>query len=139
MRATGLVRKIDQLGRLVVPNQLRRELGIGRGDPVEIFVDSDNIVLAKYEPKCVFCGAVAEWMFRERPVCEACREELKARNENELRPAHLRAFSIPDRLFDPRHPLEWHLDGGALRACEGTASNPSRTAHLQGTCHRACS
>ena len=55
MKATGIVRKVDSLGRIVLPIELRRTLGIGELDPLEIFVDGEKIILRKYEPACTFC------------------------------------------------------------------------------------
>ena len=59
MKATGIVRKIDDLGRVVLPIELRRTLNIDIKDPVEIFIEGDLIILKKYEPACVFCGEAA--------------------------------------------------------------------------------
>ena len=56
MKATGIVRKVDSLGRIVLPIELRRILGIDLKDPLEIFVDGEQIILRKYEPACTFCG-----------------------------------------------------------------------------------
>jgi len=60
MRATGIVRKIDELGRIVLPCELRRVLHINDRDPLEVFVDGDRIVLKKYEPACIFTGAAED-------------------------------------------------------------------------------
>ena len=79
MKNTGIVRKVDELGRVVVPKELRRVLSIGDGEPVEIYVDEDKIVLKKYQPHCIFCGSseqVAD--FKGKKVCAACLEQLKA-------------------------------------------------------------
>ncbi|ACV58235.1 AbrB/MazE/SpoVT family DNA-binding domain-containing protein [Alicyclobacillus acidocaldarius] len=81
MIATGYVRKVDRLGRLVVPNRIRSDLHLAKEDPVEIYVEADSIVLTKYEPKCVFCGEKAEKVFHERAVCGTCLEELKTRSK----------------------------------------------------------
>lgn len=56
MKATGMVRKVDNLGRIVLPIELRRNLDIDLKDPLEIYVDGDTIILKKYEPACIFCG-----------------------------------------------------------------------------------
>ncbi len=56
MKATGIVRKVDELGRVVLPIELRNKFDIKVKDPIEIFVDGSSIVLKKYEPNCVFCG-----------------------------------------------------------------------------------
>ncbi|PGK20111.1 transition state regulator Abh [Priestia megaterium] len=62
MKATGIVRKIDHLGRVVLPIELRRTLNIKKNEPVEIFVDNENIVLKKYSPNlaCKVTGEVSE-------------------------------------------------------------------------------
>ncbi len=56
MKSTGIVRKLDELGRITLPIELRRTLGVGERDPLEIFVDEDKIVLRKYEPTDIFSG-----------------------------------------------------------------------------------
>lgn len=56
MKATGIVRKVDELGRIVLPIELRRTLDIEIKDPIEIFVDDEYILLKKYEPACIFCA-----------------------------------------------------------------------------------
>ena len=77
MKATGIVRKIDDLGRIVLPIELRRTLGISDRDSLEIFVDHNSIVLRKYEPTCVFCGSAENVTnYKEKNVCEECLREL---------------------------------------------------------------
>jgi transcriptional pleiotropic regulator of transition state genes len=56
MKSTGIVRKVDELGRVVIPIELRRTLGIAEKDALEIFVDGERIILKKYEPACIFSG-----------------------------------------------------------------------------------
>ena len=56
MKATGIVRKVDELGRIVLPIELRRTLNIEEKDSLEIFVDGSSVILQKYEPSCIFCG-----------------------------------------------------------------------------------
>jgi AbrB family transcriptional regulator, transcriptional pleiotropic regulator of transition state genes len=58
VKSTGVVRRIDHLGRIVIPMELRRTLGIAEKDGLEIFINGDQIVLRKYEPGCVLCGAM---------------------------------------------------------------------------------
>lgn len=78
MKATGIVRKVDELGRIVIPIELRRNLGIEIKDPMEIFVDDDCIVLRKYEPTCIFCGSDYEVVNHQgKNICKNCIEELK--------------------------------------------------------------
>ncbi len=77
MKATGIVRKVDELGRVVIPIELRNKFDIKVKDPIEIFVDSNTIVLKKYEPNCVFCGNTKELVsYNDKLVCEKCIEKL---------------------------------------------------------------
>lgn len=78
MKATGIVRKVDELGRIVLPIELRRTLGIEIKDPIEIYVDGDYIVLKKYEPACIFCGNAKDvTRIHDKNVCAECINELK--------------------------------------------------------------
>lgn len=78
MRATGVVRKIDELGRIVIPVEIRRSFQIDEKDPLEIYVDEEGIYLKKYEPSCIFCGNAKEIsMYKGRRICQACLDELK--------------------------------------------------------------
>jgi transcriptional pleiotropic regulator of transition state genes len=73
MKSTGIVRKVDELGRVVIPIELRRTLGIDEKDPLEIYVDNEKIILKKYEPACVFCGnATNVQHYRGKLVCRDC-------------------------------------------------------------------
>ncbi|MFO7941915.1 MAG: AbrB/MazE/SpoVT family DNA-binding domain-containing protein [Bacillota bacterium] len=77
MKSTGIVRKVDELGRVVIPIELRRTLDISRKDSLEIYVDGDNIILRKYEPGCIFCGSVEDTQqYRGKIVCESCLSEI---------------------------------------------------------------
>lgn len=77
MQGIGVTRGVDALGRVVLPKELRRTLGIEPGQPMEILVDGNAVVLRKYAPGCVFCGEVGEVAeFRRQPVCGRCRQEL---------------------------------------------------------------
>lgn len=78
MKTTGIVRKVDELGRIVLPIELRRTLGIEEKDALEIYVDENTIMLKKYEPACIFCGSADNVMnFKGKNVCEHCRNELQ--------------------------------------------------------------
>lgn len=78
MKATGIVRKVDELGRIVLPIELRRTLNIEIKDPIEIFVDEDYILLKKYEPCCIFCGsAKTVKQVKGKNICENCIKELQ--------------------------------------------------------------
>lgn len=77
MKATGIVRKVDELGRVVIPIELRNKFDIKVKDPIEIFVDSNAIVLRKYEPNCVFCGNSEDLVeYNDKLVCKKCIEKL---------------------------------------------------------------
>lgn len=78
MKSTGIVRKVDDLGRIVLPKELRKILDIEERDPLEIFVDGSFIMLQKYEPSCIFCGSadgVAN--YKGKNICSVCMGELK--------------------------------------------------------------
>ena len=73
MKSTGIVRKVDELGRVVIPIELRRTMDIEEKDALEIYVDGDKIILRKYEPACVFCGNAKDVEnFRGKNVCKEC-------------------------------------------------------------------
>lgn len=77
MKATGIVRRIDDLGRIVVPMELRKYMGISTGDPMEIYVNDEDIILRSYHPGCVFCGKSDDCReFGGKRVCRDCRGEL---------------------------------------------------------------
>ncbi len=77
MKSTGIVRKVDELGRIVLPMEIRNTLEINPKDPLEIFVEGDKIILTKYEPCCVFCGnAENNVILGEKRVCKACIAKL---------------------------------------------------------------
>ncbi len=78
MRSVGIVRKIDDLGRIVLPRELRRTLDINVKDPLGIFVDGEKILLHKYQPACVFCDYTDDVLdFKGKNICAKCREELR--------------------------------------------------------------
>lgn len=77
MKSTGIVRKIDDLGRIVLPIELRRVLDIDKDSSVEIYVDDEMIVLKKYQPACIFCGSAENVaQYEGRNICGACREAI---------------------------------------------------------------
>lgn len=77
MKSTGIVRKVDELGRIVLPIELRRTLDIEVKDALEIYVDGSQIILKKYEPACIFCGNAKNVIhFKGRNLCEDCLHEL---------------------------------------------------------------
>ena len=77
MKSTGVVRKMDDLGRIVIPIELRRTLDIGLRDSLEIFVEKDKIVLRKFHPACIFCNDARNVkLFKGKMVCEKCLSEM---------------------------------------------------------------
>lgn len=78
MKSTGIVRKVDELGRVVLPMELRRSLDIDPKDALEIYVEGESIILKKYEPCCIFCGeANGVTTFKGKNVCADCMAQLK--------------------------------------------------------------
>ena len=78
MKSTGIVRKVDELGRVVLPIELRRTLDIAEKDALEIYVDGATIILKKYEPACIFCGnAKNVKRIHDKNVCADCIDELQ--------------------------------------------------------------
>ncbi len=79
MKSTGIVRKVDELGRVVLPIELRRTLDIAEKDSLEIYTEgSDMIILKKYLPACIFCGDAKDVIsYRGKNICKTCIEELK--------------------------------------------------------------
>ena len=78
MKSTGVVRKVDELGRIVLPIEIRNVLDIKPKDAIEIFTDNDKIVLKKYQPACIFCNDVDDIVyFNGKRVCSSCIEKLK--------------------------------------------------------------
>lgn len=83
MKSTGIVRRIDELGRIVLPIEIRKNLALASRDAVEIFVNEDTIVLKKYEPACIFCGSLDNAsLFKGRIICDKCLAELKKADGN---------------------------------------------------------
>ena len=83
MKSLGTVRKVDELGRIVLPIETRRRLELEAGDGVEIFVEKDRVILKKYEPACLFCGDADDVMiYRDKRICKKCLQELKTEADN---------------------------------------------------------
>ncbi|HDK7165898.1 TPA: AbrB/MazE/SpoVT family DNA-binding domain-containing protein [Clostridium botulinum] len=77
MKSTGIVRKVDDLGRIVIPKELRRILNIEEGDGLEIYTEGEQIILKKYEPCCIFCGEAKEVInFKGKNICKICLKGL---------------------------------------------------------------
>ncbi len=78
LKSTGIVRSIDELGRIVVPKEIRTKLSINPADPIEIYVDGDKIILEKDGESCIFCGSREKiTSFKGKSVCSACIGEMK--------------------------------------------------------------
>lgn len=79
MKSTGIVRKVDELGRIVLPKELRQTLNINEKDPIEIFVDNSSIILQKYEPACMFCNNTNDMVqYMGRNICKECLKAIEA-------------------------------------------------------------
>lgn len=86
MKSTGVVRKIDELGRIVLPSEIRRVFGIHEGDELEISVSGEQVILEKRRDVCLFCSNDAGLVdFRDRKVCESCAGELGKLGRLEVR------------------------------------------------------
>ncbi len=78
MKSTGIVRKVDELGRIVLPIEMRRTLDIGEKDALEIYVEGSSVILKKYKPSCVFCDATKDiTVFKGKNICPKCIKALQ--------------------------------------------------------------
>lgn len=78
MKSTGIVRKVDELGRIVIPIEIRTQLNIVEKDPIEIYVDGSSIILKKFERTCLFCGNSSKLaVYKDKLICEKCLNNLK--------------------------------------------------------------
>lgn len=83
IKSTGIIRRVDELGRVVLPIELRNKFGIAEKDPMEIFVDGSSIVLKKYEPNCVFCGSSKKLTsYNDKLICSKCLEKISKLNDD---------------------------------------------------------
>lgn len=77
MKSTGIVRKVDELGRIVLPSELRKSLGIDVKDSLEIYTSGDSVILKKYLPSCVFCGEANDiTVFKNKNICKNCLRQI---------------------------------------------------------------
>lgn len=84
VKSTGIVRKVDELGRIVIPIELRRNLDIEEKDSLEIYVEDDHIILKKHSPACAFCAnATGITVFKGRNICRNCLDDLLALRSSE--------------------------------------------------------
>ena len=78
MKSTGVVRKVDELGRVVLPISIRQTMDINEKDPLEIFIDENRIILQKYHPACEFCNNVDNIIyFGDKRICRSCIDKIK--------------------------------------------------------------
>lgn len=77
MKNTGIVRKVDELGRIVIPKEIRKIFRIEEKDGLEIYVEDDRIILKKYEPSCIFCGSSEDIVdFKDKNICSECAKKI---------------------------------------------------------------
>lgn len=78
VKSTGIVRKVDELGRIVLPIEMRRTLDIAEKDALEIYVEGSSVILKKYKPSCIFCDGTKDIeVFKGKNICPKCLRELK--------------------------------------------------------------
>ena len=79
VKSTGIVRKVDELGRIVLPIEMRRTLDIAEKDSLEIYVEGSSVILKKYKPSCIFCDGTKDiTVFKGKNVCPKCLKELNS-------------------------------------------------------------
>lgn len=84
MKSTGIIRKVDELGRVVIPIEIRNKFDISEKDPIEIYVDGSSIILKKYEPNCVFCGNAKNLItYKDKLVCAKCAQKISELDKKE--------------------------------------------------------
>ena len=76
-KSTGIIRKLDELGRIVIPVEIRKKLGIEQKDPIEIYTEGRTIILKQYQPNCIFCGKKNELQeYKNKNICASCQKAL---------------------------------------------------------------
>ena len=77
MKSTGIIRRVDELGRVVIPIEIRNQFNIVEKDPIEIYVDRSSIILKKFEPNCIFCGNTKNLIeYNDKLICEDCSKKI---------------------------------------------------------------
>ena len=77
MKSTGIIRRVDELGRVVIPIEIRNQFNIAEKDPIEIYVDRSSIILKKFEPNCIFCGNTKNLIeYNDKLICEDCSKKI---------------------------------------------------------------
>ena len=83
MKSTGIIRRVDELGRVVIPIELRNQFNIVEKDPIEIYVDGSSIILKKYEETCVFCGSTRNVVeYKGKLICTKCTQNISNMSDN---------------------------------------------------------
>ena len=84
MKSTGIIRRMDELGRVVIPIEIRNQFNIAEKDPIEIYVDGSNIVLKKYEQSCIFCGNTKNLsIYKDKLICAKCAKQIAELDKKE--------------------------------------------------------
>ncbi|MCI8470609.1 MAG: AbrB/MazE/SpoVT family DNA-binding domain-containing protein [Clostridia bacterium] len=79
MKSTGIIRRVDELGRVVIPIEIRNQFNIVEKDPIEIYVSGSNIILKKFEPNCIFCGNNENLLtYNDKLLCSDCASKIGA-------------------------------------------------------------
>ena len=79
MKSTGIIRRVDELGRVVIPIEIRNQFNIIEKDPIEIYVEGSSIVLKKFEPNCIFCGNTKDLIsYNDKLICSNCAKKIGA-------------------------------------------------------------
>ncbi len=77
MKSTGIIRRVDELGRVVIPIEIRNQFDIVEKDPIEIYVDGSSIVLKKFESNCIFCGNNQNLLsYHDKLICTDCADKI---------------------------------------------------------------
>ena len=80
MKSTGMIRRVDELGRVVIPKEIRKKLDISEKDPIEIYVEGRSIILRKNEENCIFCGTIKDLVsYKDKLICNKCLTDIKKR------------------------------------------------------------
>ncbi len=84
MKSTGIIRRVDELGRVVIPIEIRNQFNIVEKDPIEIYVDGSSIILKKFEPNCIFCGNNKDLLsYHEKLICSECAKKIGTLEEDQ--------------------------------------------------------
>ena len=86
MKSTGIIRRVDELGRVVIPIEIRNQFNIAEKDPIEIYVEGSSIILKKFEPNCIFCGNTKNLLnYHDKLICKNCSKKIGQLEENEVK------------------------------------------------------